>query len=374
MLSIIVPIYNTEEYLKECIESILNQTYPDIELILVDDGSDDNSVYVCNEYTSKDSRVKLIKKSHEGTFSARRAGVLHATGKYVTFVDSDDFVKKESYQIAIEDMSSDMDIIMFGIIRYHKAYQTIDNVSYQTGVYERTTIESEIYPSMIWDDKRHIYGLDPSLCSKIFKKELLDRFYTQNTEMESHYGEDHAVIFPLILEANKISIHNEAYYFHRQREKGTLPPYITDNNFLLKLHGLYVHLLKYFGNIPMFRKQVDLLYAHCVKYNGLKYGISMYIPNDVFPFDKVEKGEKVIIYGAGNIGQLYMQQLSKLNYCSVVLWVDKNKWKDNDRISRPENIVNTAYDKIVISIANADIRASIKKYLLNLGVPVEKIV
>ncbi len=89
-ISIIVPVYNVEKYLKECIESILSQTYKNIEIILIDDGSTDNSGKICDEYLKKDSRVKVIHKENGGLSDARNTGIEIASGKYIGFVDSDD--------------------------------------------------------------------------------------------------------------------------------------------------------------------------------------------------------------------------------------------------------------------------------------------
>lgn len=98
LVSIIVPVFNTEKYLKECIESILNQTYSNIELILVDDGSDDSSPIICAEFEKLDSRVKFIKQKREGVSSARNKGIISAKGDYCCFVDSDDYLEQDYIQ------------------------------------------------------------------------------------------------------------------------------------------------------------------------------------------------------------------------------------------------------------------------------------
>lgn len=90
MVSIIVPVYNVEEYLSECVDSVLNQTYSDIEVILVDDGSTDQSGNICDEYAEMDSRIKVIHKKNEGVSAARNTGIETASGERIIFVDSDD--------------------------------------------------------------------------------------------------------------------------------------------------------------------------------------------------------------------------------------------------------------------------------------------
>lgn len=105
-LSIIVPIYNVEEYLSKCIESILNQSYKDFELILVDDGSPDNSAAICDEYAKKDDRIIVIHKPNGGVSSARNAGLNRAKGKYIGFVDPDDYIEEKMYELMIKELES----------------------------------------------------------------------------------------------------------------------------------------------------------------------------------------------------------------------------------------------------------------------------
>lgn len=98
LISIIVPVYNVEDYLHECIDSILNQSYRDLEIILVDDGSPDNSPKICDEYAKKDSRIKVIHKKNGGLSSARNAGLDLATGTFIGFIDSDDWIEPDMYK------------------------------------------------------------------------------------------------------------------------------------------------------------------------------------------------------------------------------------------------------------------------------------
>ena len=111
LVSIIIPVYNVEKYLAECIESVLKQTYQNIEILLIDDGSPDNSGKICDEYEEKDSRVRVIHKENGGVSSARNVGLEQANGEYITFIDSDDFVSEsyiEELYIALENGNSDL--------------------------------------------------------------------------------------------------------------------------------------------------------------------------------------------------------------------------------------------------------------------------
>ena len=98
LISVIIPVYNAEKFLKSCLDSVVNQTYKNLEIILVDDGSKDNSLEICKQYEKKDKRIKLICKKNGGAASARNLALTIAKGDYITFVDSDDFINLEMYE------------------------------------------------------------------------------------------------------------------------------------------------------------------------------------------------------------------------------------------------------------------------------------
>lgn len=117
-LSVVVPVYNSEKYLHQCIDSILQQTYKNIEVILVDDGSEDASGRICDDYAVKDSRVLVTHKKNEGLIKARLNGTEKASGSCITFVDGDDWIEPHTYEQMMECMG-DSDIIIAGIYRYY---------------------------------------------------------------------------------------------------------------------------------------------------------------------------------------------------------------------------------------------------------------
>ena len=102
LISIIIPVYKTEQYLKRCVDSVLNQTYQELECILVDDGSPDEAGKICDEYKKKDARIKVIHKENGGLSSARNAGLDIAKGDYIGFVDSDDFIHPQMYEMLVD--------------------------------------------------------------------------------------------------------------------------------------------------------------------------------------------------------------------------------------------------------------------------------
>ena len=117
LISVIIPVYNVERYLDECIKSIVNQTYENLEIILVDDGSPDNCPRMCDDWAKKDERIRVIHKENGGLASARNAGMNICTGEYISFVDSDDWMELNAYESLLKYFDDKTDIVKFDMIR-----------------------------------------------------------------------------------------------------------------------------------------------------------------------------------------------------------------------------------------------------------------
>ena len=121
LISVIVPIYNVEDYLDRCVDSIINQTYKNLEIILVDDGSPDNCPKMCDDYAKIDNRIKVVHKENGGLSDARNAGMKVATGEYVSFIDSDDYVSLDFYETLLQTMiDNDSDIVECGVVKFYE--------------------------------------------------------------------------------------------------------------------------------------------------------------------------------------------------------------------------------------------------------------
>lgn len=168
LFSIIVPIYGVEKYLRNCLNSILNQTFHDYEVILVDDGSKDDSPKICDEFVSIDFRFKVIHKTNGGLVSARQAGVHLAKGKFIVCVDGDDWIGlnylKSFAEIIIKHKP---DVIVCGRTTFVCNNSRKKVSGWQTGFYDRQKIETEIFPSLLQTSKATYFP--PSLWAKAFK-------------------------------------------------------------------------------------------------------------------------------------------------------------------------------------------------------------
>ena len=200
-ISIIVPVYKVEPYIHKCVDSILNQTFKDFELILVDDGSPDNCGKICDEYAQKDNRVKVIHKENGGQATARNAALDIARGEYIGFVDSDDYIEKDMYEKLYRcSNSNNADISIIGV----KEVSELGNILYEY-------IPKSINLSEILK-RAHAWN-------KLFKKKL---FFENNLFfIENKYYEDLELIPKLFIKANKVCSINDIAYIYLQREGST---------------------------------------------------------------------------------------------------------------------------------------------------------
>lgn len=222
MISIIVPIYKVEKYLDKCVNSILNQTYKDLEIILVDDGSPDNSPKMCDDFAKQDSRIKVIHKSNGGLMSARQAGLRIANGEYVGFVDGDDWIEPDMYMHfykAICDYQPDMAVSEF----YFETGDEID-ISKQNlskPFFTKDEMINKIYPNMLFKAPYYNFGINPCCWSKIYKKELLEScLYSISTEIK--IGEDTAFTYPCLIKAESVAYIDKPCYHYLDSRDGSM--------------------------------------------------------------------------------------------------------------------------------------------------------
>jgi len=148
LISIVVPIYNTERYLSRCIESVLNQSFTDFELLLIDDGSTDGSGKICDAYAEKDNRIRVFHKENGGVSSARNLGLKEAQGEWICFVDSDDELMPNGLQIMVDGVSNEVDMVMAGYYELMGETLLIDTSNYgKDGIISRNDALLMMYPS-----------------------------------------------------------------------------------------------------------------------------------------------------------------------------------------------------------------------------------
>lgn len=370
MISIIVPVYNIENYLPQCIESILSQTYTDIEIILVDDGSTDKSGIICDKYASVDNRIQVIHKHNGGLVSARKAGIRSSHGEYVAYVDGDDWIEPDMYQTLYEIMiTQNVEIVMCG------RYEDTGDVSrpvYQglpEGRYDKQALLDEIYPHMIIKDKFFDWGLFPGVWDKLFRKECVEKYQLEVND-ELTMGEDAACAYPCLLNADSIFVLHKCLYHYRQTTSSMVKKVSDYKSERRRFHLLYTTV---YDSLDKYKFIFDL------REQWMEYVLFLMIPRAdglfedfdkldfLFPFPKVRKGERIILYGAGTYGQRLYQYLQRTGFCIVLLWVDRNYTefrKMNLNVSEPEAVAACDCDTIVIANTYAKSRTGLYEELI----------
>jgi glycosyltransferase involved in cell wall biosynthesis len=214
-VSIVVPIYNPGKKLIKCIKSIISQTFEDIEIILVNDGSTDDSLKICEKYKERDKRVVVIDKENEGSIATRRVGVEAATSDYVMFVDSDDWVERNAVKDLYEEtIKSDSDITVCKIVKVIGNQKFIKR-EYNSKYFAKDKIfnEKEIKTQLV-TAYFHGHPFPSSLCAKLYKKELLINS-GKWLEQIKFLGEDLFYNLEIFLKAQKVKVINKSLYYYR---------------------------------------------------------------------------------------------------------------------------------------------------------------
>ncbi len=216
LVSVIVPIYNVEAYLEKCITSIINQTYTNIEIILINDGSTDTSLKICQEYQKLDNRIIILNKNNEGLSAARNDGIAKSKGKYICFIDGDDYISPNYIEKLYNDLTK------------HKADISVCNFyyeNYQGSLTKKKECQNQIYTST--EALKDIFliqkNLEIMVWNKLYKKEL----FTKNniTFPKSMIHEDNFVTYKLFAKSKRISLINDKLYYYVQRNNSITNTY-----------------------------------------------------------------------------------------------------------------------------------------------------
>lgn len=273
-ISVIVPVYKSEKYLTQCVESILGQTFSDLELLLVDDGSPDTSGVMCDRFVAMDSRTRVIHKSNGGVSSARNVGLDAATGDYITFVDSDDYIDACMYEKMMEKAQAyDCDIVMCDCLKEYGNRTEPYTHDIRTGFYSLDQLRSEYYPHLLMMENAE-YPPTISNWLLLFRRELAEgiRYLTG-----VRYSEDLLFGAQLMYRARSFYyMKGQAYYHYRMNPTSATHQFVPDKwNDYLKLHQGIKHA---FGTCEDydFSNQIDLCLLFFV-YNavGDVYGCAL---------------------------------------------------------------------------------------------------
>lgn len=428
-ISVIIPIYNAEKYLHKCLNSICNQTLKDLEIILIDDASTDNSLNIINEYKNKDSRIKVVNNIHvsEGAASARNAGLVIAKGEYLSFLDADDYFELDMFEKTYtKAINTNADIVLFdGIMFQNKTGELIEtnNILNYSKLPKKDIFSYKDYPDYIFT------STTSAAWSKLFNRNFILKYSLKFQPI--YYTDDILFTWGALALAKNITCVPKKFVFYRighnnaQTKKRTAYPLSVAISCLslkifLKEKGLFENLKNGYANsvikrcawnlntlstLESFKK---LYYALSNEYmelleletsltkNILHFDafewINMIKKNDIlaygfcsddyrsdklffkfstinrFPVGKFNEHDKVVLYGSDKIGKaLYIQNLLN-QYCEIIAWVDEST--KNSELKPPiisfDELSSRSFNKILISVQNDKLlQEVIDKFIVN---------
>ena len=374
LISVIVPVYNVEQYLEKCIQSIIHQTYRNLQIILVDDGSTDDSGKICDVFQAMDQRIQVIHKSNAGLVSARKTGIELAEGEYIANIDSDDWIEQDMLEnLYSAAQESGAEVVCSGhYVDMNVSTKVVRNRLKQ-GTYRLEDVRTEI----LYSGSFYECSITPYIWSKLFRRDIVKKKQCLVDE-QICFGEDLAVGIPAMLSAKKIHISDYVGYHYVQRNNSiihqkdkcemnrnlSLLSHLKeclekeeDSDILLKQLNQYAKNLFLLRQLWWFDEQQDML---LVPYGGIPYG------------------SRVIIYGAGTLGKSIYQYLTETRKAEIIGWHDREfeaYEREGYPVKSPEDLKMQEgdCDYIVISAIGESVAKSITRDLIAMGAPKQKI-
>lgn len=381
LVTVIVPIYNTAEYLPRCIESIQNQTYINIEILLLDDGSTDHSGSICETYAKEDSRIGVIRQTNQGIIAAKKTALRYSHGDYVMFVDSDDWIENLQLESMVERMLADScSLVCANVFVDRKGSTIIKRNGIPAGTYDTGKISRDLF---YYKDSGE-YGVLPYSVAKLYPRKMLSEVL-EKIDSQIRYAEDKAIVFGFVFQNIRVCFMEESYYHYCVRETSICQSGNSDYLIeltcfykyakkLFEIHAERQHLLRQLGCYLMTetRNAIDRKLGLA----GLEDPISRR-SYELDPSVFCEQTIEVVLYGAGKVGEDYQKKLKESEKIHLCGWVDKNFAVCQEKgldVQPVESIRGSDYDYILIAVKNELVFYEIKAELMQMGIREEKII
>ena len=368
-------------------ESILAQTYKNIEVILVDDGSEDGCSAICDSYERRDSRVHVLHKQNGGASSARKAGARLAVGMYILPIDGDDWVDEDYVENMAQPLQGnhpDM-VVNLSLYKYYKDGRSHERVTpFEARLYQDKEIVSELYPHLVNDECFWETDIPMNAISYLYRRELFLSLY-ERVPAEVAMGEDNLVSFLAFLETKSVHVINKPGYHYRQREGSVC--HVVRKSYFNDAYLIYEVLCRGISHIndnskilPMRRKIPRIIFE--LLFLGSMDKVLDISQDFFFPYPMVRNGAKIFVYGMGVLGQgivraLAMSDRFTLIGCSDQGWRRFPKTMSMERHSckvySPEEIMGLDFDYLIIAVSRARLRREIERELIEKGLVKEKI-
>lgn len=380
LISIIVPVYNAEKYLEQCIESVVNQTYDMWELLLIDDGSTDNSYRICKTYCENDNRIKCVHTENQGRVHARKTGMNNAKGSLITFLDSDDWMEPT----ALESMHAEMkeksaDCVIAGYIETSALGEKVVQNQMPKGLYKDDALSVSFFPSMLCYADFFEAGIQPFLWNKLFKREIIEQSIME-TDERIVVGEDVVCVFPALLQAQAVSVLDRAFYHYCIHSCSTMRTYRTEEEEIENIRLQYTSLQKAFSSsvyADRLMPQLERYIIHHLVVRVLPLVVNWKRNYRNYLFGDIPIGSKLIIYGAGAFGNAVYRYLTENKDYKISAWCDRDYQKYQNMEYPVMSVVDALkqeYDFIFISVMSKRTVDKIRESLKYNGVESGKIV
>lgn len=381
LVSIVVPVYNGEAYLEQCISSILNQTYQNIELILVNDGSTDRSGEICERYSSLDTRVRVILQKNQGGAAARKHGTELARGNYVGYSDQDDFIEPDLYQRLMECCNG-FDLVVAQWIREdgihtRRAHDNLALGAYTTQEDLEFLLDHMINLSLPGGRVNIKSGLAGFMWNKLFKTELANQVF-QETNIAMFPSDDLEFTFRYILKCRSVLLTDICGYHYRIRRDSNWHSTDPGCAHLKNACEFYESLRPAFMAHPRREKllpQLELKLAFLLIRAPAKMGFGpeaqLQLKTPIFPFINQLDNCHIALFGAGSLGQSYRRQIETLHCCELDVWVDR-EWKNYQReglnVLPPEALRDGKYEFVILASPDEASASEGRQQLLSMGI------
>lgn len=382
-MSVIVTVYNCDQYLQRCLDSLMGQTYREFEIVIVDDGSMDDSAKICDEFARKRDYVKVLHKVNGGTVSARKAGMEAASGEIVSFIDGDDWVDSKFCACLIQPFQGNggIDVVSSGLSFEYvcdakKNYVLTDSV--KPGLYTRAALRSRVLPNLVCDYGRDSFAITTSICCKMLRRSVaLEAMACMDEGLT--FGEDGVYVLAVLLKAENVFVLDQAYYHYEQHEASQNYKYeMKSYEQLSRLQQSMVKIARDADMYQTLKLQID----YYMKTYLRKIAMCVYDINEdgrvyLFPADKVAPDSRVLVHGAGKVGQQYIKYIARTQKYELVAWTDKNAEEQFIDIYIPcsiREITVMEYDYIILAAASDSVLEQMQEDVCKYNIPEEKIV
>lgn len=374
-LSIVVPVYNCEKYISRCLKSIVNQTYDNLEIIIINDGSTDNSAEVCRKYAMNDKRIVYVEQPNKGVSYTRKRGIELATGKYIGFVDADDYIELTMYEQLLPYMDK-AELVTSG---YYQCERKIAD-KIERGLYQTPNEIHYFLENAILFHDTNEPGISSNLWSKLFCAQKLKSIMGTVPE-DIFYGEDLAILLKYIFECVSYYVSPVCAYHYEPNHYSISNS--LNKKYLHNMNSLYLYIEEAirqtaYGEflLPKWNQATWNTVQMAPRFMGFDLKYRWKQIRYLSPYMNLLKGKQVILYGAGVVGRDYYRLYQKSGDFDIILWVD-SEWEklktEGWDVQHPDVIFNTKFDAVLIAVKSAQKAKEIKEYLCLKGIGESKI-